>query len=333
MSDSAASTIRSMQTIKPIRAKNNLLEVVAHGELLIDFVSTKPGVGLEEATFFAKSAGGAPANVAVGLARLGVKTAFMGKVGDDEFGRFLASTLRRNGVDIGTLRFERRAKTALAFVALQADGEREFAFYRSSSADMLFAQHEVDVELLRRARIFHFGSVSLASEPSRSAALHAASLARQNGLMVSFDPNLRLNLWPGESAARSGIEQGWREAHLVKLSADELTFLTGETDVERGVRKVPVTDLLVVTLGERGCFYVAGDERGYTRGFPVHCRDTTGAGDGFMAGLLAGLLGRVGCRDIFAALRLANAVGALVTTKRGALPAMPSLRQVSRLLR
>ena len=185
--------------------------VITLGELLIDFVSTRAGVSLEEAPAFEKAAGGAPANVAVGTARLGVTSAFLGKVGEDAFGRFLARTLKENGVDISGLCFSREARTMLAFVSLQASGERDFEFYRSPSADILYTPEEVHTALLQQARVFHFGSISLISEPSRSATLYAVETARQAGALISYDPNLRLNLWADEHAAREGPrDQGER---------------------------------------------------------------------------------------------------------------------------
>jgi fructokinase len=185
-----------------------MLDVIACGEMLIDFVSTVSGVTLADAPAFQKAAGGAPANVAAGVARLGYRAGFMGQVGDDEFGRFLADTLRKDGVDIGGLRFSADARTALAFVSLRADGEREFMFYRHPSADMLWRPEDVDAAFAAQARIFHYGSISLIGEPSRGATLAALEHARAGGALISYDPNLRLALWPGKEAARTGILAG-----------------------------------------------------------------------------------------------------------------------------
>ncbi len=306
-----------------------MADVVCMGELLIDFVPTESGVSLAEAPAFKKAPGGAPANVAVGLSRLGVQTAFMGKVGDDEFGRFLAQTLQDNGVDTKPLVFSKEARTALAFVTLTAGGERDFMFYRHPSADMLFKPEEVDQESIRQAKIFHYGSISLIGEPSRSATLHAVKLAQDAGLMISYDPNLRLPLWPGEEAARNGMLLGWEHAQVIKASAEELQFLTGEPDYVRSVKRLwqPVLKLLVVTMGNAGCHYFTERAHRHIPGFEVDTIDTTGAGDGFVAGLLMNLLERP---DIWndevrleKALLFANAVGALTTTKLGAIPALP----------
>jgi len=313
-------------------------DVIAFGELLIDFVPTVSGVSLIDAPAFKKAPGGAPANVAAGLAKLGVSAGFMGKVGDDPFGRFLAETLRSVGVDTTALQFSAEARTALAFVSLRADGEREFMFYRHPSADMLHSPEEVDQDYIRRARVFHFGSISLIGEPSRGATLLAAQTARDAGLLVSYDPNLRLALWPSEAAAKDGIMLGWRLADVIKASDEELAFLSGEEDVRAGARRLwhPDLRLLVVTRGAAGCSYVTTGFAGSVSGFAVQAVDTTGAGDGFVAGMLKGLLESPGaCHDeqtLREICRYANAVGALTTAERGAIPAMPAAAQVVRFL-
>jgi len=304
--------------------------VVAHGELLIDFVPTVSGVTLLEAPAFIKAPGGAPANVAVGLARLGVSAGFMGQVGDDVFGRFLAQTLRDQGVDVSALRFSKDARTMLAFVSLRSDGERDFVFYRHPSADMLYAPAHVDPAYVRAARVFHFGSISLISEPACAATLYAVDVARAAGVLVSYDPNLRLGLWPSAEAARAGVQRAWALAHFIKVSEEELTFLAGTDDPEKAVDILwhPDLRLLVVTCGRAGCRYITSRFSGEVPGFSVNVVDTTGAGDGFVAGLLKGLLDNLDALDrepqLRAICRYANAVGALTTTLRGAIPALPT---------
>ena len=314
-------------------------DFVALGELLIDWVPTVSGVTLTEAPAFKKAPGGAPANVAAGLARLGVSAGFMGKVGDDPFGHFLAQTLSQVGVDITALRFSAEARTALAFVSLRADGEREFVFYRHPSADMLYAPGEVDMDYVRRAKAFHYGSISLIGEPSRSATLLAVETARRAGALISYDPNLRLSLWPSAEAAQEGMLLGWPLAHVIKVSEEELAFLAGPDDLEAGARRLwhPRLRLLIVTLGQAGCAYLTPQFSGQVPGFAVKAVDTTGAGDGFVAGLLKGLLDQPQADQDESRLReicrYANAVGALTTTRRGAIPALPTAPQVNRLLR
>jgi fructokinase len=311
-----------------------MADAICLGELLIDFVPTVTGTTLIDAPAFRKAPGGAPANVAVGLARLRVPSAFMGKVGDDAFGHFLAGTLAEAGVETGPLRFSSEARTALAFVSLRADGEREFMFYRHPSADMLLTPEEIDEAAIRSARLLHFGTISLISEPSRSATLHAIEVARQAGCLISCDPNLRLALWPDSAAAREGLLLGISNAEVVKISDEELRFLTGSDDPAAARRQLwhDRLELMVVTLGSAGCVYFTPGFDGVVVGFSVAAIDATGAGDGFVAGLLQGLLvdrdipgDEARLREL---CRLANAVGALTTTERGAIPALPTLERV-----
>lgn len=312
--------------------------VIALGELLIDFVSTVAGVTLEEAPAFEKAPGGAPANVVVGLVRLGVPSGFMGQVGEDPFGHFLVQTLANEGVDVSGMRFSDQARTALAFVSLRADGERDFMFYRHPSADMLYRPEDVAVGLLDGARLFHFGSISLIHEPSRSATLHAVQAARARGLLVSYDPNLRLNLWATADAAREGIQLAWPLAHIIKVSEEEMGFLSGHDDPLVGARAMWHDDLrlLVITRGGAGSLFLTPTDHGSAPSFPVDTVDTTGAGDGFVAGLLKGLLDDPDALDDRARLtticRYANAVGALTTTRRGAIPALPTAAAVDQFL-
>ena len=315
-----------------------MVQAICLGELLIDFVPTVTGTGLTDAPAFIKAPGGAPGNVAVGLARLGVKSAFMGKVGDDAFGHFLADTLAQAGVEVGPLCFSTEARTALAFVSLRADGEREFMFYRHPSADMLFTPREVDMDVIGQAKLLHFGSISLISEPSRSATLYAVDAARAVGGLVSYDPNLRLPLWPDAEAARQGMLLGLQKAHIVKLSDDESEFLTGLSDLKKACQALWHDDLklMVVTRGRAGCTYFTPGFSGDVASFTVEAVDATGAGDGFVAGLLQGVLAdptivrdEARLREL---CRFANAVGALATTQRGAIPALPNREQVQEFL-
>lgn len=314
-------------------------QVIAHGELLIDFVPTVSGVTLAEAPAFIKAPGGAPANVAVGLAKLGISSGFMGQVGDDAFGHFLAQTLQQYNVDVATLEFSGEARTALAFVSLKADGERDFMFYRHPSADMRYRPEQVNATAIRQARIFHHGSISLIEEPARAATLHALQIAQEAGVLVSYDPNLRLPLWPSKAAAREGILSVWQQANLIKVSEEELAFLTSEQDLLRGAEKLfhPRLQLLLVTCGSEGCCYFTPAFNGKVESFHVNAVDTTGAGDGFTAGMLSCFVHEPNLLKeehlLRAACRFANAVGALTTTQRGAIPALPALQTVQDFLR
>ncbi|WMV16927.1 hypothetical protein MTR67_010312 [Solanum verrucosum] len=306
--------------------------VVCFGEMLIDFVPTISGLSLAEAPAFKKAPGGAPANVAVGISRLGGSSAFIGKVGEDEFGYMLAEILKENNVNSDGMRFDPGARTALAFVTLRKDGEREFMFYRNPSADMLLQEDELDLELIRKAKVFHYGSISLITEPCKSAHIAAAKAAKDAGVILSYDPNLRLPLWPSAESAREGILSIWDTADIIKISEEEISFLTQGEDPydDNVVRKLyhPNLKLLLVTEGPEGCRYYTKDFSGRVKGIKADAVDTTGAGDAFVAGILSQLASDVSLlqdegklRD---ALSFANACGALTVMERGAIPALPT---------
>lgn len=313
------------------------MTIVCMGELLIDFMARETGVSVGEASGFDKAPGGAPANVAVALNRLGLKSAFMGQVGNDPFGHYLAQTLISNGVDTSGLRFTDAARTALAFVSNRADGERSFMFYRHPSADMLMTPQDVNYDLLDSAEAFHFGSISLISEPSRAATLAAAAYALEKGALISYDPNLRRALWESDEAAREGMMLGFDYASIVKISDEELNFLTGG-DVYALWREY--TRLIVVTMGKDGArAYVRNGSFLLVDGRGVQSVDTTGAGDSFTAALLYKLLTAVDRDGLLEeatrlgdVLHFANTVGALTTTKRGAIPALPSHEEIDAIL-
>jgi len=317
--------------------------VVCLGELLIDFVPETNGLALSDVASFRRAAGGAPANVAAAVSKLGGTSRFIGKVGADPFGDYLYDTLRESGVDVSTLLRTNEARTGLAFVSLRTDGERDFLFYRSPAADMLLTPEEISPGVMADAAVFHYGSVSLIADPCRSATDCAARLARDTGAIVSYDPNVRLSLWADEAVARETILARLGFADLVKVSEEEVGFLTGEShNLAAGAAKLLAAgpSVIVVTLGAEGCrVYTASSSRAVP-GLHVDAVDTTGAGDGFMGGLLYELARR-GVRaselaDAFEdasfadeALGFANAVGAVTVTKRGAIPALPTLSAVA----
>jgi fructokinase len=312
--------------------------VLALGELLIDFVPEQRGVTLAEARTFLKAPGGAPANVAVGVARLGVSSGFIGKVGDDPFGHHLADVLRDAGVDVSQVRFDAEARTALAFVSLTAEGERDFMFYRHPSADMRHRPDEIDDAVVRAASILHVGSISLIGESSALATRHAVRVAREAGTLVSYDPNLRLPLWPSAEAAAEGIRSLLPLADVIKVSDEEVAFLTGSDDLAAARELRPATcSLLLVTRGDAGVDYLLPGGEGSVPGFEVEIHDTTGAGDAFTAAVLAALARSPDLtRDraaLEATLRRANAFAALTITRPGAIPAMPSRDRLEAFLR
>ncbi|XP_010475323.1 PREDICTED: probable fructokinase-3 [Camelina sativa] len=305
--------------------------IVSFGEMLIDLVPTVSGVSLSESPGFLKAPGGAPANVAIAVSRLGGRAAFVGKLGDDDFGHMLAGILRKNGVADQGINFDKGARTALAFVTLRSDGEREFMFYRNPSADMLLRPDELNLELIRSAKVFHYGSISLITEPCRSAHMKAMEVAKEAGALLSYDPNLREPLWPSPEEARTQIMSIWDKADIIKVSDVELEFLTeNKTMDDKTAMSLwhPNLKLLLVTLGEKGCTYFTKKFHGTVETFPVDAVDTTGAGDSFVGALLHQIVDdqsvleeEVRLRKV---LRFANACGAITTTKKGAIPALPS---------
>ncbi|CAM0902908.1 unnamed protein product [Alopecurus aequalis] len=316
--------------VAPVAAAASGL-VVSFGEMLIDFVPDVAGVSLAESGGFVKAPGGAPANVACAVSKLGGSSAFVGKFGDDEFGHMLVDILKQNGVNAEGCLFDQHARTALAFVTLKSNGEREFMFYRNPSADMLLTEAELNMDLIRRARIFHYGSISLITEPCRSAHVSAMRAAKAGGILCSYDPNVRLPLWPSEQAARDGIMSIWKEADFIKVSDEEVAFLTqGDANDEKNVLSLwfDGLKLLVVTDGEKGCRYFTKDFKGSMPGYAVKTVDTTGAGDAFVGSLLLNVAkddsifyNEEKLREV---LQFSNACGAICTTQKGAIPALPT---------
>src|SRR5690606_31932120 len=297
-----------------------MYDVVALGEILIDF----PPAGLSEQgnPLFEANPGGAPANVLACLAKLGRKTAFLGKVGADEFGRLLREVLASRGISTHGLVLEEAAQTTLAFVHLHDDGVRPFSLYRWPGAVTLLRPEEVDRAQLTGS-IFPLGPLSLTPEPARGASLAALHWAKERGALISYDPNLRPPLWSSLAEAKRQILAVMDQADIVKISREELEFLTGSDSLAQGsaqlVREYG-TGLLLVTLGKDGCFFRLGDLTGLVPGFPVQAVDATGAGDGFLGGMLHEILRRGkaleewSLAELEASVRFANAIGALVVT-------------------
>ena len=315
------------------------MDVVALGELLIDF--TPAGLSDQGAALLARNAGGAPANVLAMLSILGKQTAFIGKVGSDSFGRFLKKTLEDSGIDVSGLIVSRQEPTTLAFVSLNEKGERSFDFYRSGSADVMLRQEEVSPGLLERCRVFHFGSVSMTAEPSRSATLYAAARAKELGKLVSYDPNFRPALWEDREQAVRVMRSGLTFADVVKVSDDEVELLTGETDYLSGARALirGGAKLALVTAGEQGTWFAScTGEKGHVPPVAVQAVDTTGAGDTFLGALLSGILDsgqpleQMDGEQLRERIRFANVAGALCTTGRGAIASMPSRETIEKFM-
>ncbi len=315
-----------------------MYDVIALGELLIDFTSSAPSS--QGNPQFEANPGGAPCNVLAMLARLGRRAAFVGKVGDDLFGRMLKGSIVEAGIDAGALVLDPAAHTTLAFVQNAPDGDRAFSFYRDPGADELLTPEELPESALRSAGIFHFGSLSLTREPSRAATRRAVALAAEGGAVVSFDPNLRPSLWKNLDAAREEMLWGCSVCQVLKVAEEELSFLTTEEDLEAGAAKLrrdfPSIRLLLVTKGKEGSTAFWREHQVSRPGFPVEAIDTTGAGDTFCGCCLHHILEwgleNLDEERLGEMLSFANAAAGLVTTRKGALRSMPEEAEVRRLL-
>lgn len=314
-------------------------KAICIGELLIDFVSISTDVGLADCPGFHKAPGGAPANVAVGLSKLGISSGFIGKVGAEPFGKFLSSTLEENGVDTIQLINDEEVRTTLAFVATRSDGKKDIVFYRNPGADIMLSPDEIDEEYINSASIFHYGSVSLSHNPSRKATLKAIKIAKDSGCFMSFDPNLRLMLWDEPNEAKKWIWEVMPYANVAKLAEEEWEFITDVSDLEEGSSMILDKDvqLVVVTRGEKGCYYNNGKCSGYVEGFEVDVVDPLGAGDGFVAAMLHRLietddLCELNDSQLKKIMTYANAGGALTTQKVGVIPALPSANEIQRFI-
>ena len=270
-------------------------DVVCLGELLIDLVAAETNRPLADVTTFRRAPGGAPANVACGVRRLGRQAGFIGKVGDDPFGVYLRQTLENEGVDTRGLVSTPQARTTLAFIGVHDDGRKEVIFWRNPGADMLLTAEDIDESYVGGAACFHFGSISLIDEGPRQATLKAARAARCARRLVSFDPNWRPALWPSEDRGHLAIGTALTLADVVKVSREEWRLVTGTDDLAAGAEAIHKAGprLVVVSLGEEGCYYHHACGDGFVPGFHVKVVECTGAGDGFVASLIVDLLDHI----------------------------------------
>ena len=314
-------------------------DVVALGELLIDF--TENGVSSQGNPLFEANPGGAPCNVLAMLTKLGKQTAFIGKVGEDMFGAQLRSVAKAAGICTDALAADKDVRTTLAFVKTLPGGDRDFSFYRNPGADMMLTCEEIPEDMVAGTRIFHFGTLSLTHEPVRSATVKAVALAKTAGAVISFDPNLRPPLWSSQEEAKEQIAWGLARCDVLKIADNELEFMTGETDFDKGAAilraQYPNIKLLNVTAGAEGSYSYYADAKTFQPSFKLGGTiETTGAGDTFCACVLNfilehGLDGLTGT-DLGQMLRFANAAAYLVTTKKGAIRSMPEPEQIRALL-
>ncbi len=315
-------------------------DVVALGELLIDF--TESGMSAQGNPLWEANPGGAPCNVLAMLNKLAHKTAFIGKVGKDVYGRQLCDVVTKAGVDTSALLFDPEVHTTLAVVHTFENGDRDFSFYRNPGADMMLKKDELPEAMLRDCRIFHFGTLSMTHDGVREATRAAVNIAKEAGALLSFDPNLRPPLWSSEALAKENIEWGLSQADIVKIADNEIVFLTGETDYDKSaailLQKYPNIKLLNLTLGADGAISFCCNQRVFVPAFTLGGTiETTGAGDTFCACVLHDVLqnGVEGRREqsLTDMLRFANAAAYLVTTKKGAIRSMPRPDEIEAILK
>ncbi len=308
-------------------------DVIALGELLIDF--TMHGESEQGNNLFEACPGGAPCNVLAMLNKLGKKTAFLGKVGQDQFGTLLKATLDDVGIDTAALYMDQEVNTTLAFVHTFPDGDREFSFYRNPGADMMLTADEVDEEFVKKAKIFHFGTLSMTHDGVREATKKALKIAKDNGLVITFDPNLRPPLWSSLELAKEQMEYGFAYCDVLKISDNEIQFISGKEDYDEGIRylrekyQIP---LILLTMGKDGSRAYYKDMRVEVAGRVVKAIETTGAGDTFCGSsinyVLEHGLENLTEENLKEMLSFANAAAALITTKKGAIRSMPEKEDV-----
>ncbi len=313
---------------------NKQYDVVALGELLIDF--TENGTSGQGNPVYEANPGGAPCNVLSMLNRLGHQTAFLGKVGNDIFGRQLRSTVESAGINVEGLLTDEDVRTTLAFVETKPDGDRDFSFYRNPGADMMFREEEVRDDIIAAGKIFHFGTLSMTNEPVRSATKHAIAVAKENGALISFDPNIREPLWKDMEEAKEQTAYGLSVCDILKISDNEIQWFSGKEDYTEGIRMLQQTyqiPLILLSMGRDG-------SRAYYKNMIVEVPaflqkntiETTGAGDTFGACCLHYIL-QYGLMELTEQqlkdmLTFANAAASIITTRKGALRVMPSLEEI-----
>ena len=315
------------------------VDVVALGELLIDF--TQNGKSEQGNPLFEANPGGAPCNVLAILSKLGNKTAFIGKVGNDFFGKELKKTLDEVGIDSAYLYMDDEVHTTLAMVHTYPDGDRDFSFYRNPGADMMLTEDEIPKELINDTKIFHFGTLSMTHEGVRAATKKALDMAKNAGAMISFDPNLRPPLWDSLDTAKEQVLYGLNYCDILKISDNEIQWLTGEEDYTAGVNwileryQIP---LILVSMGKEGSrAYYDGKMVEVAPFLQKNTIETTGAGDTFGGCILHYICehGLEGLTEdnLKEMLTFANAAAALITTKKGALRVMPSREEIEAIIK
>lgn len=318
-----------------------MADIVSIGEALIDFLSIDKGVPIEETTGFTIAPGGAPANVAAAVAKLGGSSGFIGKVGDDAFGRMIKNTLASSGVDTSQLILDPDVNTTLAFISVKENNEPDFLFYRKHcGADLALNGDEIDEGYILESKILHYGALSFTGEPLRTATLRAIEIARGAKKILSYDPNLRPSLWDNLEIAKDEMIGGLQYADIVKITEDELEFLTGTTNLLKGTNTIIKYGprIVIVTRGARSSFFNNGDVTVEIPAIEVETVDTTGAGDAFVGGILLKVLERLKKdlpiytmteEEVREIINFAHCCGAITVQRKGVIPALPTLDEVS----
>ncbi len=309
--------------------------IVAIGEILIDYTSR--GKSENGMSLFEQNPGGAPANVIVALARLGIDTAFIGKVGKDFQGALLKRTLEQEKVNVENLIVDENFSTTFAFVDLDENGDRSFSFARKHGADLQIRRDEVNEKLLKEASVFHFGSLSMTKEPSREATIYSVKKAKEFGAIISYDPNYRELLWESKEYAKYNMQSVLSFVDVIKISEEECVLVAGETNPYIACEKLQKMGIKIVliTLGAKGCVVGFGGKTAYVPEANIgEVVDTTGAGDSFFAGFLYNIadvnLQEITFDDVLSFAKFGNIVAALCIQKYGAIPAMPYLEDVKK---
>ena len=308
-------------------------DVLAMGELLIDFT---PAGAEDSRSLFMQNAGGAVANVAAALAGYGADVAFAGMVGIDAFGKYLKRELENKNVDVSGLKMTDKVHTTLAFVHLFDNGERDFTFLRKPGADIMYSTKDIDAAAIEAAKVFHFGSLSLTDEPVRAATFESLGIAKQSGVVISYDPNYRAPLWDSAYAAKDMMLRGLEFADIVKISDNEIDLLFGEIPYEDAAQMLidQGKRIVFITLGSKGAVCACKGGVGTVQGYPAHAVDATGAGDCFTASVLYQYLqsekrlDALCITDVMAFADFANAAASICVEKKGGIPAMPKLEDV-----
>lgn len=315
-----------------------MYDIVALGEVLIDF--TNNGYSTSGMRLFEQNPGGAPANMLTAATKLGLSTAFIGKVGTDMHGQFLKEVLEQQGIDTKGMILDPNFFTTLAFVELKENGERVFSFARKPGADTMLTKEDVNQDLLKNTKVFHFGSLSLTNDPSKTATYEAIRIAKDAGAIISYDPNYRAPLWENEKVAIEMMREPIPYVDIMKISDEETELLTGQVDPEAAAEILisQGVKVVVVTLGEKGALVRIKDGSHIVAGFKSQVVDTTGAGDSFWGSFVQQVLGtkkvveELTLEELSKCVTYANAVASICVSKRGAIPAMPTKEEVEKRL-